>query len=197
MHEFDFVRMAPDDGLVAGGLPIGITAKVLAERGTAYAVYLGPTGEYSVRWTDRLEPRQSETCTFHTVSTGGVRLWVDGRKVIDHWAPHPEAEDSGTVALVEGREVDITMEYGKGVGGGGSAKLHWSGPGRQRRPDPGRGDRSGPAGASRRDFDPHTLGPRGERQSAWAGCHAGGSIAPRAVGRADPWPGGGSKICCN
>ena len=132
MHGLDFLRMAPDDSVVAGGLPVGVMAKALAERGTAYAVYLAPTGEYSVRWTARLEPRQSETCTFHTVSEGGVRLWVDGKKIIDHWAPHTEAEDSGTVALVAGRKVDVTMEYGKGIGGVGSAKLHWSAPGRGR-----------------------------------------------------------------
>ena len=132
MHGFDFVRMAPDDGVVAGGRAVGVTAKALAERGAAYAIYLGPTGEYSVRWTARLEPKQSETCSFHTVSAGGVRLWVDGRNVVDHWAAHPEAEDSGTVALVAGRAVDVTMEYGKGGAGVGSAKLHWSGPGRAR-----------------------------------------------------------------
>lgn len=132
MHEFDFVRMAPDDGAVAAGLPVGIAAAMLAERGTAYAVYLSPTGGYSVRWTASLAPQQSETCTFHTISEGGVRLWVDGKQIIDHWAAHTEAEDSGTVALIAGRTVNVTMEYGKGVGGVGSAKLHWSGPGRTR-----------------------------------------------------------------
>ncbi len=132
MREFDFVRMAPDDGAVAAGLPVGIAAATLAERGIAYAVYLSPTGEYSVRWTARLTPPRSETCTFHAVSEGGVRLWVDGKQVIDHWAAHAEAEDSGTVELVAGRTVSVTMDYGKGVGGVGSAKLHWSAPGRAR-----------------------------------------------------------------
>src|SRR4029079_18165541 len=41
------------------------------------------------------------------------------------------AEDSGTIALVAGREVEVTMEYGKG-GGVGSAKLFWSGPSRKK-----------------------------------------------------------------
>jgi len=108
-----------------------VRASGLAEPGEAYAVYLGPTGEYSVRWTARLEPPRTETCTFHTVSEGTVRLWIDGKKVIDNPAPHAQAEDSGTIALVAGREVEVTMEYGKG-GGVGSAKLFWSSPSRKK-----------------------------------------------------------------
>lgn len=131
MHGFDFVRMAPDNTLVKGGVPEGMRASGLVEPGKAYAVYLGPTGEYSVRWTSRLEPPLSETCTFHTVSEGGVRLWIDGKKVIDNSVPHTQAEDSGAIALVAGREVEIRMEYGKG-GGVGSAKLFWSSPSRKK-----------------------------------------------------------------
>lgn len=129
MHDFDFVRMAPHNNVVKSGVPEGMMARGLAETGKAYALYLAPTGEYSVRWTANLEVPRSETYTFYTVSEGGVRLWVNGQKVIDNSVPHTEAEDSGTIALVAGQKVDIKMEYWKGTGVG-SAKLFWSSPSR-------------------------------------------------------------------
>jgi hypothetical protein len=125
MHRLDFVRMAPDDAVVKAGVPEGMLARGLVEPGKAYAVYLGPTGEYSVRWTAQLDPPRSETYTFYTVSEGGVRLWVNGTKVIDNSVPHVQAEDSAIVALVAGQKVTIRMEYWKG-GGVGSAKLFWA-----------------------------------------------------------------------
>lgn len=128
MHGFDFVRMAPDNSVVKGGVPEGMMARGLVEPGQAYALYLAPTGEYSVRWTANLEAPHSETYTFYTVSEGGVRLWVNGQKVIDNSVPHVQSEDSGTIALVAGQKVAIKMEYWKGTGVG-SAKLFWSSPG--------------------------------------------------------------------
>lgn len=127
MHQFDFVRMAPDNTVVKSGVPEGMMARGLVEPGKAYAVYLGPTGEFSVRWTANLEPPRSETYTFYTVSEGGVRLWVNNKKVIDNSVPHVQGEDSGTIALVAGQKAQIKMEYWKG-GGIGSAKLFWSSP---------------------------------------------------------------------
>ncbi len=128
MYGFDFVRMAPDNTVVKSGVPEGMMARGLVEPGQAYAVYLAPTGEFSVRWTANLEAPRSETYTFYTVSEGGVRLWVNGQKLIDNSAPHVQSEDSATIALVAGQKVEIRMEYWKG-GGVGSAKLFWSGPG--------------------------------------------------------------------
>ena len=127
MHQIDFVRMVPDNAVVQGGVPEGMVARALVEPGKTYAVYLGPTGEYSVRWTALLDPPHSETYTFYTVSEGGVRLWVDDKKVIDNSVPHVQAEDSGTVALTAGQKVAIRMEYWKGSGVG-SAKLFWASP---------------------------------------------------------------------
>lgn len=38
-----------------------------------------------------------------TVSDDGVRLWLDGRLVIDNWTWHPPAEDRVTLELAEGK----------------------------------------------------------------------------------------------
>lgn len=78
IHKFDFVRMKPDNSIVKTALPQGITARVLAEPGRAYAVYVNgggltelsldlPPGQYGAEWvntrtgrTDKAEPFQHE-----------------------------------------------------------------------------------------------------------------------------------------
>jgi len=60
---FDFVRMAPDDGVIAGKIPDGVTVRALAERGEQYAIYVNgnaldrislnlSVGSYTVQWVD-------------------------------------------------------------------------------------------------------------------------------------------------
>lgn len=41
IRRFEFVRMRPDPGVIAGGVPEGFGAQALAEPGRAYAIYLG------------------------------------------------------------------------------------------------------------------------------------------------------------
>ncbi|HWS53372.1 MAG TPA: PA14 domain-containing protein, partial [Pyrinomonadaceae bacterium] len=83
--------------------------------------------EFSVRWAGTVVPRYSETYTFHTTTDDGVRLWVDGRLVIDRWQDQGTTEWSGQVALVAGREYDIRMEF-YDRWHGAAAKLSWSSP---------------------------------------------------------------------
>lgn len=60
---FEFVKMAPADKVVTGGVPAKATARVLAEPGQQYAVYLNggtkadlvldlPKGDYNAEWVD-------------------------------------------------------------------------------------------------------------------------------------------------
>jgi hypothetical protein len=60
---FDFVKMKPDSAVLKGGVPPGATARALAERGKAYAVYVKggteaklvldlPAGPYRAEWVD-------------------------------------------------------------------------------------------------------------------------------------------------
>jgi hypothetical protein len=70
---------------------------------------------FSVRWSGVVIPAHSETYTFITRSDDGVRLWVDGKLVIDDWNMHAAAERSGSVALQAGRAHDIRLEYFDGV----------------------------------------------------------------------------------
>ena len=61
MHRFDFIRMRPDNSVLKGGLPKGVTARALVNEGREYAVYVDggsgvqfrlalPKGDYRARW---------------------------------------------------------------------------------------------------------------------------------------------------
>jgi len=84
--------------------------------------------DFSVRWTGRLQARRSGVHQFHTVSDEGVRLWIDGKLIIDNWTGHFLTEDSGSLALVAGRYYDVTMEYFEGSFSA-AAQLFWTQPG--------------------------------------------------------------------
>ena len=87
---------------------------------------MGPD-DYSARWTGQVLAQFDETYNFSTFSDDGVRLWVDGRLLIDNWTEHAPTENNGAIALLAGRKYAIRMEYFEG-GGGAVARLRWSSP---------------------------------------------------------------------
>lgn len=87
---------------------------------------IGPD-TFSVRWTGLVEPQFSETVTFHARTDDGVRLWVDGRLLIDAWIDQAATEWSQSISLTAGQQVDLTMEYYEN-GGNTAAELRWSSP---------------------------------------------------------------------
>ena len=145
VHGFDFVRMAPEPG-VLGGIPEPLLGYALVERGRQYAVYLhAPAGSpgFAARWTGRLDPPATGSYVLATVSDDGVRLRLDGRLVIDNWTEHGPTEDRATVDLVAGRPVELELEYYQ-ASGGATVRLRWTRPDgetetvpaeRMRRPD--------------------------------------------------------------
>jgi hypothetical protein len=82
-------------------------------------------GTFSVRWLGLVQPRYSETYTFYTNTSDGVRLWVDGNMIIDKWLDQNTTEWSGTVALVTNEKYDIEMQYYENIGDA-VAQLKWS-----------------------------------------------------------------------
>ncbi len=80
---------------------------------------------FCIRWSGQLLPRFSDSYTITTVSDDGIRLFVDGKKLIDDWTDHAPTEDSGTITLEAGRKVDILIEYFQG-GNSACAKLMWA-----------------------------------------------------------------------
>jgi tRNA A-37 threonylcarbamoyl transferase component Bud32/tetratricopeptide (TPR) repeat protein len=85
---------------------------------------LGENG-FSVRWTGQIQPLYSEAYTFYTLCDDGVRLWIDGRLVIDNWAPHERVENRGSIMLQAGRRYDLRMEMFEGEGYA-VARLAWA-----------------------------------------------------------------------
>lgn len=80
---------------------------------------------FSVRWTGQVRAAYSEDYTFYTTSDQGVRLWVDGQLLIDHWDAHSAAEDSATISLLSGRRYDIRVDYYE-QSGSAEVRLEWS-----------------------------------------------------------------------
>jgi hypothetical protein len=132
IHGLDFIRMKPDNSVLAGGVPDGLDVRALVEPGKAYAVYasaLGVTGRgFSARWTGCVDPAVSGEHLFHVVAGDGVRLWVGGQKVVDSWTDRGETEETAKVALEAGKKVEIRLEHYRGDTGT-VARMMWTPPG--------------------------------------------------------------------
>ncbi len=85
---------------------------------------IGPD-TWSARWSGKVKPAYTETYTFYTTSNDGVRLWVDGKLIIDNWTDHPVTENNGRITLTAGQLYDIKMEYYENTGVA-VAKLWWA-----------------------------------------------------------------------
>lgn len=77
---------------------------------------------FSARWTGDFDITQG-TYRFTTTADDGVRLFVDGVKVIDRWIDQPPTTYSVTLDLDAGQH-EIILEYYE-KGGGATAVLFW------------------------------------------------------------------------
>lgn len=66
---------------------------------------------FSVRWRGWLVPAYSGPCTFTILMDDGVRLWLDGRLVLDEWHLTEKLEFSTTVTLEAGRAYQVRLDY--------------------------------------------------------------------------------------
>jgi len=82
---------------------------------------------FFARWEGFVEAPVAGDYTFYTRTDDGVRLWVNGKQIVDSWINRGEAEDTGkeTIALKAGQRIPIKMDYFQS-GGGASARLLWS-----------------------------------------------------------------------
>lgn len=80
---------------------------------------------FSVRWTGQILAQYSEEYTFYTTTDDGVRLWIDGKLIIDDWMDHHALTRTGKIRLEAGRKYDIKMEYYENTGAA-LATLAWS-----------------------------------------------------------------------
>lgn len=76
----------------------------------------------SARWTGFVEPLYSQSYTFYTVVTKKVRLWVDGKLIVNQWNNNSQVRfTSKSLALEAGKRYSIKMEIS-----GNTASLLWS-----------------------------------------------------------------------
>jgi hypothetical protein len=95
-----------------------------------------PGDQFSVRWSGTVLAPATGKFTFITESDDGVRLWVDGKLLIDNWTDHAPSEDkSPEFMMQDGKRYEIIMEFYEN-GGGAAAKLMWSGPSTLKQPIP-------------------------------------------------------------
>ena len=89
-------------------------------------VVAGINDQISARWTANLEAPFTETYQIIANSDDGVRLWLDGRLLIDNWA-NGNTEDTAVADLVAGQAYYLEMEWYED-GGGAVAALSWQSP---------------------------------------------------------------------
>lgn len=87
---------------------------------------LSPTNNFAARWTGYIKIPSTGTYRFRTVADNGVRLYVDGTKLIDNWTASVQRTiDSGDQTYTQGQLVAVTMDY-YSTTGTSTAQLQWS-----------------------------------------------------------------------
>ncbi|MDT3427149.1 mannan endo-1,4-beta-mannosidase [Paenibacillus forsythiae] len=85
---------------------------------------------YSVRWQGRIQAPVTGTYTIKTVSDDGVRVWIDGKLIIDSWVPQNDVAREGSIRLKKNTRYKIKVEYFENRGKA-DMKLLWTRPDRQ------------------------------------------------------------------
>src|SRR5207249_11713330 len=132
-----YPQAAPGDGLTAayfdnidltGGTVSRVDPAVNFDWGLGPpAAGIGPD-TFSARWTGQVLAVETGTYTFRTTSDDGVRLWVDGRLLVDDWTDRGPTSHTAAITLEAGRKYDITLEYFDDLGGA-TVRLAWKRPG--------------------------------------------------------------------
>jgi beta-glucosidase len=73
------------------------------------------TGDFSARWTSILKAEDTSIHSLAINGTGAVRVWLDGKLVIDDWNERPSASRFGPVdpAVAKARSAVVTLEKGR------------------------------------------------------------------------------------
>lgn len=88
-----------------------------------------PDDGFSVRWTGEVEAPVTGDYIFATDADDGVRLWVNGRLLVDDWQIHPATlRRAMPIRLTAGVRYSIKLEYFEN-GGSSSVRLLWAYPG--------------------------------------------------------------------
>jgi hypothetical protein len=115
------------NGMDLSGDPVLTRIEGTINVNTSAEVVAGLSDLVSARWTADLEAPFTEDYRIITSSDDGVRLWFDGRLVIDNWNDHGTTDNIYEVGLIAGQIYGIRMEWYEN-GGGAVAQLSWQSP---------------------------------------------------------------------
>jgi PA14 domain/Fibronectin type III domain len=84
---------------------------------------------FSVRWLGQIQAIETGAYRFRTLSDEGVKLWVNGQLLVNHWAAHTlRVDTSAAISLTAGTKYDIKMLHHDNTGAA-VARLLWRRPG--------------------------------------------------------------------
>jgi beta-glucosidase len=86
--------------------------------------------DFSARWTGKLVPDVSGKYRLGATADDGLRVYLDGKLIVEDWTEHAPTTRTGEVTLEAGRSYDLKFEYFEGRIGA-VAKLVWQPPARQ------------------------------------------------------------------
>jgi beta-glucosidase len=84
-----------------------------------------PADNFSVRWTGKIISPTTGTFSISAGSDDGIRLFIDGKKIIDNWVVRGYTEDRAEINLTKGQEYSIKIEYFEN-GADAQATLGWT-----------------------------------------------------------------------
>ncbi len=85
--------------------------------------HVGPQN-FSVRWTGKLIAPMTGHYELSFAADDGCRLFLDGKKIIDHWVPSALEVETAEVDLTQGQSYDLRAEYFQ-LSGDAAARLEW------------------------------------------------------------------------
>jgi hypothetical protein len=84
-----------------------------------------PSDHFSTRWTGTLQvPESVGGAVLAASADDGVRVWVDGRLIIDCWGSHSSALAESRILLSTGQKHSLRVEYQE-LGGTANVRLQW------------------------------------------------------------------------
>lgn len=128
-NTIDFVKMKLDNALLAKYNPKRLACSVFAKKYSLYVVYFSRKGKddmfnYSLRFTGALTPMYSEKYSIYTTSDDGIKLWLNGKLIIDNWTSHSKSTDSAIIKLKAGQKIQLKADYFNSLFGA-SLNLSW------------------------------------------------------------------------
>ena len=94
------------------------------DKGSTAGELNGDTSATSIRYSGKITPTQSGEQVFKVRADGAIRLWVNGKKIIDNGAGNPIPGNSipptipefAKIELEAGKTYDVKMEYSRRAG---------------------------------------------------------------------------------